>query len=232
MPFNRDEACKLLAACHRRCCICHRFSGIKMELDHIIPSAEGGSDHSENAIPVCFECHAEIHLYNDQHPRGHKFRPAELRLHKEQWLKICNENPLHIVDTVPVKTVGPLHSLIDELEFNDSVSTRKDVGEIGCPFEVSQFDRAIDAGLISLLEPKVRDSLYDCYLHLKRANERLKQVVFAENPGRRADALNEAQHDVIKASIWVREARAQLLQFLSSESESADPAFRTRRDGH
>ena len=50
MPFNRDEACKLLAACHRRCCICHRFSGIKMELDHIIPSAEGGSDHSERTV--------------------------------------------------------------------------------------------------------------------------------------------------------------------------------------
>jgi hypothetical protein len=73
----------LLAACHRRCCICHRFCGVKIETDHIEQAAEGDSDKIENAIPVCFECHAEIHSYNDKHPRGRKFTPDELRHHKE-----------------------------------------------------------------------------------------------------------------------------------------------------
>lgn len=73
MAFERDEVSDLLARCHRRCCVCHRFCGVKMETDHIIPTEDGGDDSIENAIPVCFECHAEIHSYNDSHPRGRKF---------------------------------------------------------------------------------------------------------------------------------------------------------------
>lgn len=91
--FPAEEAQVLLAAVHRRCCICHRFCGPKMELDHIVPGEEGGPDTIDNAIPVCFDCHAEIHSYNDKHPRGRKFRPEELRQHKEQWLQICHERP-------------------------------------------------------------------------------------------------------------------------------------------
>ena len=57
MGFPRDEVSKLLAACHRRCCICHRFCGVKIETDHIVPGHEGGPDDIDNAIPVCFECY-------------------------------------------------------------------------------------------------------------------------------------------------------------------------------
>ena len=31
-----------------------------METDHIVQAADGGLDTIDNAIPVCFECHAEI----------------------------------------------------------------------------------------------------------------------------------------------------------------------------
>src|SRR3982751_1782520 len=93
MPFSQSEVNELLAACHRRCCICHRLCGVKIETDHIVPRSEGGDDSINNAIPVCFDCHAEIHSYNDQHPRGRKFRPEELRQHRDQWLKTCAERP-------------------------------------------------------------------------------------------------------------------------------------------
>ncbi len=89
MPFPADAVSKLLADCHRRCCICHRFCGVKMETDHIVPRADNGPDDIDNAIAVCFECHAEIHLYNDRHPRGREFRPEELRRHRDQWLEVC-----------------------------------------------------------------------------------------------------------------------------------------------
>src|SRR4051794_29377874 len=91
--FVRKDVAVLLAQCHRRCCICHRFCGVKIETDHIVPHADGGADTIDNAIPVCFECHAEIHSYNDKHPRGRKFTSEELRYHKEQWLKICATQP-------------------------------------------------------------------------------------------------------------------------------------------
>jgi len=88
MGFKRTEANKLLVACHRRCCVCHRYCGIKIELHHIQPNEDGGDDSIENAIPLCFECHAEVQLYNDAHPRGRKFHPDELQDHKGQWLRI------------------------------------------------------------------------------------------------------------------------------------------------
>jgi hypothetical protein len=94
MGFNRSEVDELLVACHRRCCLCHRFCGVKMELHHIEQRADGVQDDSiDNAIPLCFECHAEVQMYNDSHPRGRKFRPDELRAHKRQWLQLCKEQP-------------------------------------------------------------------------------------------------------------------------------------------
>src|SRR2546425_8278060 len=123
MAFPEKDATALLAACHRRCCICHRYCGVKMELDHIIPKAEGGPDTIDNAIPVCFECHAEIHAYNDRHPRGRKYRSEELRQHKKQWLALCKSS-VSVLASIPPRTdVGPLQALIDELEFNQAITT-------------------------------------------------------------------------------------------------------------
>ena len=116
--YNGLKVKRLLAECHRRCCICNRFCGVKIEIDHIIPKSEGGDDTIENLIPVCFECHADIHSYNTKHPRGRKFTTEELKLHKEQWLEICKTKPEIFVTAIRDTDVGPLQSLIDELEFN------------------------------------------------------------------------------------------------------------------
>ena len=43
-----------------------------METDHIQPKSEGEDDSIDNAIPLCFDRHLEVHLYNDKHPRGRK----------------------------------------------------------------------------------------------------------------------------------------------------------------
>jgi hypothetical protein len=144
MGFDRNEVAELLVKCHRRCCICHRFCGVKMETDHITPKAEGGKDEIENAIPVCFECHAEIHAYNDKHPKGRKFTPEEIRGHKEQWLKVCETRPE--VFTEPSKyEVGPITALIDELDYNAHASTEL-YGNFVCSFRDEQFRKAISAG--------------------------------------------------------------------------------------
>ena len=139
MAFNRDEVARLLAMCHRRCCICHQFCGVKMETDHIIPKDDGGDDNIENAIPVCFECHAEIHSYNIKHPRGRKFTPDELRQHKDQWLQICSEHPEILAKSYMRSDVGPLNALVDELEFNATVAQVNKTDSIGCNFQNSQF---------------------------------------------------------------------------------------------
>ena len=48
MAFDRDQVADLLAKCHRRCCICHRFCGFKMETDHMQPTGEGGKADIDN----------------------------------------------------------------------------------------------------------------------------------------------------------------------------------------
>ena len=168
MPFNRSEVASLLVACHRRCCICHRFCGVKIETDHIRPE----DDSISNAIPVCFDCHAEIHSYNEKHPRGRKFTTEELALHKAQWLKMCADHPMAVLSSLLGLDgeVGPIQGLVDEIEYNLAVARITASGEMGSPFRDSEFSRAIRVGSIALLAPGLKSALIDAYVAVGRAN--------------------------------------------------------------
>lgn len=97
----------LLVQCGRHCCVCHKFCGNKIEIDHIIPESEGGPSTEDNGIPVCFDCHADIKHYNDKHPRGTKFGAEELRLHRKRLFylvdsgEIYRTRALHQSATIP-----------------------------------------------------------------------------------------------------------------------------------
>jgi HNH endonuclease len=220
MAFKRDEVSELLVRCHRRCCICHRFCGVKIETDHIDPVASGGKDHIDNAIPVCFECHAEIHSYNDKHPRGRKFDSEKLRLHKEQWLSICAERPDLLIAPTRHADVGPLQALIDELDFNATVAGEKEWRH-RCKFGEQQFLRAINEGSVSLLRDNIRVLLLDAYSAIGVANAALdsrnSQSFQSESW---AESTSEAQRLVKAAHPKIIATRNELLRFLSSESGS------------
>jgi hypothetical protein len=96
MAFSKEVVEKLLVACHRHCCICHKPSGSKMEIHHIVPKSEGGEDTEENGIPLCFDCHADVESYNPKHPKGRRYTSSELRKHKEQWFSICMNPPWEV----------------------------------------------------------------------------------------------------------------------------------------
>jgi hypothetical protein len=217
MPFSRIEVESLLANCHRRCCICHRFCGVKMETDHIDQSAGGGSDSIDNAIAVCFECHAEIHSYNDNHPRGRKFTSGELHKHKSQWLEICQRNPEALISANYESDVGPLQALIDELEFNAKVAGERDQKDQGCLFQEEQFKRAVREGSISILEESIKTSILDAYVAIGRANQHISSVMIQQPPGNSwATAINRASDSICKAAPKIQAARDRLLEFLSS----------------
>jgi len=74
-----------MIACGRRCCLCHKFTGVGMECHHITPQSKGGDDTYDNCIPLCFDCHAEVGHYSAEHPRGTKFSLEELRGHRDHW---------------------------------------------------------------------------------------------------------------------------------------------------
>src|SRR5262249_53704229 len=79
-PKVREDA---LVACERHCCICHRFCGIKIEVHHIKPESKGGSDTLDNAIALCFNCHADMVSYDKDHPKGTKYSEGELKRHRD-----------------------------------------------------------------------------------------------------------------------------------------------------
>ncbi len=88
MSFPATIRERALVASARHCCVCHRYKGIKIEVHHIIPKASGGTNDFDNAIVLCFDCHADAGHYNPEHPRGTKFSPRELRLHRDAWYDI------------------------------------------------------------------------------------------------------------------------------------------------
>ena len=87
MSFSEEIKTKAMIACGRCCCICHKFCGNNMEVHHIKARAEGGQDIYENAIPLCFDCHAEVRQYDPKHPKGIKFTEKELIMHRDEWYR-------------------------------------------------------------------------------------------------------------------------------------------------
>jgi tetratricopeptide (TPR) repeat protein len=96
MPFSPQIRRSLLVRSGRRCCLCWKFCGIKIEVHHIVPeSSPDASDDEENGIPLCLDCHVEAGVYNDQHPKGTKFQPEELRQHRDRLFRwIERDGPL------------------------------------------------------------------------------------------------------------------------------------------
>ena len=219
MTFPRDQVSELLARCHRRCCVCHRFCGVKIETDHIKPMAQGGEDSIENAIPVCFECHAEIHSYNDMHPRGRKFLPEELRLHRDQWLKVCADRPDVLLSATRTSDVGPLQALIDELEFNAKVAAKADSMDQGCTFHDRQFLRAIHEGSIAILREEIKDAVTEAYVTMGAAN-RLIETAWTHPKGSNpwAHGVNEARDRFVASRPKIEGAKTKLLKFLATET--------------
>ena len=204
MAFKVAEVNALLVECHRRCCICHRFCGVKIETHHIQPASDGGPDTIDNAIPVCFECHAEIQLYNDRHPRGRKFRSDELRLHKEQWLSICRDSPEALLAPTRPHDVGPIQALVDELEFNIELAGRVEEKDIGARFLVTQFERAITEGVFSLLQDSVREGISAVYASLMKANMDLTTMAGAQWGGPSNPARDHAYQSAKRTITSVR----------------------------
>jgi 5-methylcytosine-specific restriction endonuclease McrA len=60
MPFPSEIREKLLLWCDRHCCLCKKACDVFIECHHIVPEAQGGGDDEDNAMPVCFDCHAKL----------------------------------------------------------------------------------------------------------------------------------------------------------------------------
>lgn len=85
MGFNQQEVDRLLAATGRRCCICGSLHNV--QLHHIVPKEKGGTDEIDNAIPLCPNCHDEVHGSQAIGRTTRSYSTNELKIHRERAIE-------------------------------------------------------------------------------------------------------------------------------------------------
>lgn len=98
MPFSQNVKTKAVEAAAGHCCVCHRFDAGHIEVHHIIPQANGGSDDFENAIALCFDCHTWAGHYNNRHPKGFRYSPEYLQVARNSWYAKVAAGPIAVED--------------------------------------------------------------------------------------------------------------------------------------
>ncbi len=57
--------CNLLKESDGHCARCDIYRGKRgLDLHHITPRSRGGRDEEDNLVPLCRECHDDIHFHN------------------------------------------------------------------------------------------------------------------------------------------------------------------------
>lgn len=87
MGFKTAEAEDLLVRAGRMCAICHRPHGV--QLHHIVERSNGGSDDIDNAIPLCANCHDEVHASGASGRVSRKYTVSELKMHRERVIRLA-----------------------------------------------------------------------------------------------------------------------------------------------
>jgi hypothetical protein len=72
-------------------------SSSHIEVHHVIPENKKGKNDLDNAISLCFDCDSEIMHYNNEHPRGTKYRSGELKTRRDQ---VYEEFTRHLVPPI------------------------------------------------------------------------------------------------------------------------------------
>lgn len=92
--FTEETRIKVLLWCDRHCCLCKKPCGVNVEVDHLVPISKGGTNDIDNAMPVCYDCHAKLHQYDAKHPKGTKYRIEEIKARRDQ---VYEEFTRHLV---------------------------------------------------------------------------------------------------------------------------------------
>ena len=111
MAIPDQVAARILAKCGRHCCICRRFEPLHLQVHHIVPTSEGGSDDEENLIAICLTCHSDVHA---RVPFGRRFSAEELLGHRRTVERLLEEGKLR-GQADPHETIDRLISRITSL---------------------------------------------------------------------------------------------------------------------
>lgn len=123
MGFTREVREEALTAAARHCCVCHRYKGVSIEVHHIVPKSEGGTDDLDNAIALCFDCHTHAGHYNPDHPKGTKFSPSELRKARDKWHSIVERRGLE--GPTEQNNLNTRYLICQDVEIAEEILNRK-----------------------------------------------------------------------------------------------------------
>ncbi len=101
--FSPEQRERLLLWCARHCCLCGEACDVLIDVHHIVPRADGGTNDDDNAIPLCFDCHGKVGHYNAMHPKGNRFRESELKKRREQ---VYDQHTRHLVPRLHLRVTG------------------------------------------------------------------------------------------------------------------------------
>lgn len=90
-PIPQDLVDDILAKCARHCCVCRRHKPLHLQVHHIVPRSEGGTNDLGNLIAVCLTCHCDVHTKTYFTRR---FTPGELNRHRDDVFKLVAEGKL------------------------------------------------------------------------------------------------------------------------------------------
>jgi len=85
MEFDPEQIEALLADCGRRCCICGVLH--RVQVHHIKPKNQGGTNEIDNGIPLCPNCHDEVHSVYAPGRTTRVYTDGELRLHRQRTIE-------------------------------------------------------------------------------------------------------------------------------------------------
>jgi hypothetical protein len=141
MPFPSDVKLEALTKSGRRCSLCLRFKGVKVEVHHINPESVSHDNTINNAITLCFDCHSDVGHYNPKHPKGNKVTPAELKKHRDRLWKLVEEGKALSENNLDQKYLELIRKAFDRPAFTT-------------PFRqegrMEDFDKAIDDTVLAL----------------------------------------------------------------------------------
>jgi hypothetical protein len=111
MPF--DEKTKRVAKVKAafRCCICRKPF---VEVHHIMPEAEGGSDALDNAAPLCASCHD---LYG-----GNPEKRRTIRQMRDRWWQLMQEREANLTRNPAMDKCA---EILEDPTQQDSLHTRE-----------------------------------------------------------------------------------------------------------
>lgn len=141
MPFSSAVRTEALVRSGRRCALCLRFKGVKVEVHHIDPESVSHDNSLQNAIPLCFDCHADAGHYNPAHPKGSKLTADELRRHRDRLWSLVEQGKVLPEASLDVRYLELLRRAFDRPAFST-------------PFRqegrMEDFERAIDDTVLAL----------------------------------------------------------------------------------